>query len=87
LYVLGNLKIKAAAGSEAPEYEYFVYTLNIIGKVEEATTVTRQVSKRLGDEAIKLVGIAEKKKPSNESCEVGIDLWGAFLTIQARLGS
>jgi tetratricopeptide (TPR) repeat protein len=58
LYVLGELKTEAAAGSEAPEY--FVHTLGKIGKVKEATTVAQQVSERLGDEVSKL-GIAEKE--------------------------
>jgi hypothetical protein len=49
VYVLGKLKTEVAAYSEAPEY--FVYTLNVIGKVEEATTLAQQFSQRLGDEA------------------------------------
>ncbi|MCK5642653.1 MAG: hypothetical protein KAJ19_17730, partial [Gammaproteobacteria bacterium] len=51
LYYLGELKTEAIKSAETPEY--FVYTLGIIGKIEEAAKVAQQISKRLENEAIK----------------------------------
>ncbi|MCK5108507.1 MAG: hypothetical protein KAR25_02340, partial [Methanosarcinales archaeon] len=52
LYVLGDIKPEIAAGSDVPEY--FVYTLDAIGKEEEATAVAQQGGERLIDVATKI---------------------------------
>jgi len=59
LRVLGELKLKEAAYSEAPEY--FVYTLDVIGKAKKAKKVVKKVSERLKDEARK-TGIDEEER-------------------------
>jgi tetratricopeptide (TPR) repeat protein len=52
LHVLGGIKPEVAADSEAPGY--FVYTLDAIGKREEAAVVAQQGEERLIDAATKL---------------------------------
>jgi len=52
VHVLGEPKPEVAVDSEAPEY--FVYTLNVIGKMKEAEIVAQRVSERLGNEVSKL---------------------------------
>ena len=52
LHVLGEIKLEIATDSEAPGY--FVYTLDAIGKKEEAAAVAQQGEERLIDAATKL---------------------------------
>ncbi len=52
VHVLGNIKPEVASDSEA--LGYFVYTLDAIGKVEEAAVVAQQGEERLIDAATKL---------------------------------
>jgi tetratricopeptide (TPR) repeat protein len=52
LHVLGEVNPEVAADSEAPGY--FVYTLDTIGKKEEAAAVAQQGEERLIDAATKL---------------------------------
>ena len=61
LYNLGELKIEATADSEAPEY--FVYTLSIIGKIEDAKKVAQKVSERLENEANRMITDKETSLP------------------------
>jgi len=58
LYILGELNPEKAAESIAPEY--FVYTLGIIGKIEEAGIVAQRVAKSLASKATKL-DVTKKK--------------------------
>ena len=51
VFTLGELRPEAAADSEAPEY--FVITLETIGKIEEARELGLKVSERLEDKASK----------------------------------
>jgi tetratricopeptide (TPR) repeat protein len=58
LYILGELNPEKAAESIAPEY--FVYTLGIIGKIEEAGMVAQRIAKSLASKATKL-DVTKKK--------------------------
>ena len=51
VHTLGELRLEAAADSEAPEY--FLITLEALGKIEEAKELGLKVSERLGYKAIK----------------------------------
>ena len=52
LCILGKLKIEEIGDSETPEY--FVYTLNVLGEKEDATTAIKKVSENLENKATKL---------------------------------
>ena len=60
LHVLGEITPEVAADSEAPGY--FVYTLDTIGKKEEAAAVAQQGEERLIDAATKL-STSKKETP------------------------
>ncbi|MGR3310836.1 MAG: hypothetical protein ACUZ77_08670 [Candidatus Brocadiales bacterium] len=60
LYCLEGVNPEAAEGSDAPEY--LVYTLDIIGKREEAEAVAQQVEEHLISEAKKLPPTENEKQ-------------------------
>jgi len=51
LYTLGELRPKVETEAEAPEY--YIYTLNVIGKTQEAGAIVQMVSEHLQNEAKK----------------------------------